>query len=309
MKTKTFITGIVTAVVAAVLFSFGSEFGIAPNLEREAGILHSAPEQDPETELVRFESAESEAETVDESGGDRFSALPGQELNELVGRKMRADSALEFENAIQDAERMNLDVANDWRTQLVVLCHPSQAAIFDREAENSAFAARGQEFCAGYTPDPELLSRHLEKYYAGNIPSRRLSELDRLLERELSADREQFDDYIKRTLRRARVEEEVLAVADYLAQMFAEGQLVLWQPVAAGRAISNERVVDLQSLAIELYACRRFLNCGPRSIKMLMNCTYVPICEAWWTYEDFVAATLAPYELAYIHRVISSIGA
>jgi hypothetical protein len=309
MKTKTFITGIVTAVVAAVVFSFGSEFGTAPNLEREAGISHSATEQGPETELVRFESAESEAETVDESGDDRFSALPGQKLNELVGRKMRADSALEFEEAIQDAERMNLDVANDWRMQLEVLCHPSQVEVFRDAAEQSHFAVRGEEFCADHIPEPGFSDDRMTDLLTGNIPTRRQLALDRLLERDLSGDPSGIDDDIKRTLRNARFEEEILAVSDYLAQMFAQGQLVVWQPVPVSPAISNERVVDLQSLAIELFACRRFLNCGPRSLKMVMNCTYVPICEAWWTYEDFVAATLAPFELDYVHRVISSIGA
>lgn len=313
MKTKILIAGTVTAVLAAVLFFQVSENGSVRSPEQEAATSLPAAGPDPVRDAVPSESFEREAETTAGTEGDPDHHRPAEatreELNELVSRKMRADSAVEFEGVIQDAESMGMEVANDWRMQLEVLCHPSQVQIFEETAEQSGFAARGMEFCADHIPEPGFSDGRLADFLTGNIPTRRQRELDRLLERDLSDDAEAIDDDIKRALRTARFEEEILAVSDYLAQIFAQGQVVLWQPVPVSPALSNERVVDLQALAIELYACRRFLNCGPRSPKMIMNCTFVPICEAWWTYEDFVAASLAPFELAYVHSVIASIGA
>jgi hypothetical protein len=227
--------------------------------------------------------------------------------DELISRKRNAESAVALDDLIEQAKLLGLAAAKDWRLELDALCNPTQIEDSFADADNP-HARLAAKFCEGYLPKSIFGIHDFSDYMLALSETVQQKTFDDLLDSSIYGSRLEVDDEIKRFLRQTIYEEEVQALADYLSHMFQEGKVVVWNPVDSSSAISNSRMVQLQIVAIELYSCRKFQSCGNRSIKMIQSCAFVPICDGWWSYEDFIAASLPQFELDYVYRVIDSVG-
>lgn len=235
-------------------------------------------------------------------------ARSDSEYVHLLAELNRSRSAIEEDRVISRAESADLPVAKDWRLNLDVMCHPEQIDFLAVDDSPDGFAARYRDYCDGYSPTIDLSADKFSGYMSVSSQLHRAEELNRLRKREFSTDLDERTRQINQILKGARFEEDVSAVSYYLTQMLQEKGILLWNPVSEVPPVQLSRLVELQGFSLELYSCWRFGRCGPLAPRTIMNCAVVGICESWWGYADFLAASLPPFEFEYVQNVARSIG-
>ena len=300
----------ITLIVAAVLLLFNRT---SVNEIEKPNDIASQTEDDPGTTGLSSVAEGDKLGEVKNNANVEFTNISLTEAQEfeainraIVNNYYQSETAIEKQNAIDEARDVGLPYYLDWEIELTAYCHPDSLDLDTYSDKTMWIYEQRSALCEGYSPSSE-------PFYEVNSHS----EYVKIIESTVAFQKKEelLDQFINGDL------SDINSVKEYLKDaktpIELRSLLTLYQEIVEGEdGIHNlwsiDKILDIpigvssakiQAGAFELLNCQKF-GCSASTLVAHEICASNGTCLPNYTMEDIIYRTSSPQELELMQQFL-----